>query len=105
MTSREGRAGSTNRNMTAFAALPSATKLIEPLKGGAGFTGRRPGGKSRWTGKAQKMIRLEPRLVAELSADHISGGQFRHGSRLLRWRTDKAPQDCTMDQIKARVRV
>jgi ATP-dependent DNA ligase len=74
-------------------------KLLKPLKGGAGFTVRSPGGKSRWTGKIQKMIRLDPTLVAELSADHISGGQFRHGSRLLRWRTDKAPQDCTMGQI------
>jgi hypothetical protein len=47
----------------------------------------------------QKLVRLDPKLVAELSADHISGGQFRHGSRLIRWRSDKAPQDCTMDQI------
>ena len=43
-------------------------KLLAPLKGGTGFTGRAPGGKSRWTGKTQKMVRLEPRLVAELSA-------------------------------------
>ena len=75
-------------------------KLLEPLMGGTGFTGRLPGSKSRWTGKSQKMIRLDPVLVAELSADHISGGQFRHGSRLLRWRTDKAPQDCSMDQLR-----
>jgi hypothetical protein len=45
------------------------------------------------------MVRLEPRPVVELSADHISGGQFRHGSRLIRWHTDKAPKDCTIDQI------
>ena len=44
---------------------------------------------------------LDPVLVAELSDDHISGGQFRHGSRLIRWRTNKAPQGCRMDQIKA----
>ena len=75
-------------------------KLLKPLRGGTGFTGRSPGGKSRWTGQVQRMIQLKPILVAELSADHISGGQFRHGSRLIRWRTDKAPEDCTMDQIQ-----
>ena len=88
---------------------PSSPALIaptppagEPLKGGTGFTGRSPGGKSRWTGKAQKMVRLEARLVAELRVDHISGGQFRQGSRLIRWRTDKAPEDCRMDQVRMR---
>ena len=83
-----------------YDAAAEIARLLAPLKGGSGFTGRTPGGKGRWTGKTQRMVRLEPRLVAELSADHISGGQFRHGSRLIRWRTDKAPEDCTMDQIR-----
>jgi hypothetical protein len=60
----------------------------------------RPGGKSQWTGKTQKMVRLDPILVVELSADHICGGQFRHGSRLIRWRTYEAPEDCAMDQMR-----
>ena len=83
--------------------LPVATEIDSDLrgtrKGYLGFTGA-PGGKSRWTGKTQKMVPLDPVLVAELSADHISGGQFRHGS-VVRWRTDKAPKDCTMEQIKS----
>jgi ATP-dependent DNA ligase len=83
-----------------YDTAPEIAQLLKPLRNGKGFTGRTPGGKSRWTGKTQKMIRLDPRLVAELSADHISGGQFRHGSRLLRWRTDKAPEDCTMEQVR-----
>ncbi len=83
-----------------YDGAPEIAQLLKPLRGGTGFTGRTPGGKSRWTGKTPKMIRLDPRLVAELSADHISGGQFRHGSRLLRWRTDKAPEDCTMEQVR-----
>ena len=31
---------------------------------------------------------------------HFSGGRFRHGTRLLRWRPDKAPRQCTMDQVR-----
>lgn len=72
---------------------------LEPLIGGEGFTGRAPGGKSRWTGRERKPIPLRPELVAEVSADHITGEHMRHGARLLRWRDDKRPEDCTMDQI------
>ena len=73
--------------------------LVQPLIGGSGFTGNLPGGKSRWGGAERKAIPLEPRLVAEVSADYIENGRFRHGSRLLRWREDKAPRACTMDQL------
>jgi ATP-dependent DNA ligase len=45
-------------------------------------------------------VPLQPVLVVEVSADHITGEHMRHGSRLLRWRTDKAPESCTMDQIR-----
>jgi hypothetical protein len=74
-------------------------EILHPLVGGPGFTGRAPGGKSRWSSRDRQFIPLQPKLVAEVSADHIEGARFRHGSRLLRWRTDKAPVDCTMDQI------
>jgi ATP-dependent DNA ligase len=40
--------------------------------------------------------------VAEVSADHIENGRFRHGSRLIRWRDDKGPRACTMDQVVRR---
>ena len=75
-------------------------KLLKPLIGGSGFTGNAPGGKSRWSsGRERKPVPLEPRLVAEVSADHIENGRFRHGSRLIRWRDDKEATACTMDQI------
>jgi ATP-dependent DNA ligase len=74
-------------------------KLVKPLMGGSGFTGNAPGGLSRWSSRERIPIPLEPRLVAEISADHIENGRFRHGSRLIRWRDDKEPQACTMDQI------
>jgi ATP-dependent DNA ligase len=75
-------------------------RLLEPLVGGQGFTGRAPGGKSRWSGRERVPVPLHPVLVVEVSADHITGEHMRHGARLLRWRTDKAPESCTIDQIK-----
>jgi ATP-dependent DNA ligase len=74
-------------------------ELLKPLVGGPGFTGRAPGGKSRWSGRERKVVPLKPRLVVEASADHIENEHFRHGARLLRFREDKKPETCTMDQI------
>jgi ATP-dependent DNA ligase len=73
---------------------------VEPLIGGTGFTGRAPGGKSRWSGRERDPVPLHPRLVAEVSADHVTGEHMRHGARLIRWRPDKDPESCTMDQIR-----
>ncbi|HEY5813906.1 MAG TPA: ATP-dependent DNA ligase [Terrimicrobiaceae bacterium] len=71
-------------------------KLIEP----PGFTGSAPGGPSRWNqGKEKIWHPLKPVLVIEVSYDHVSGNRFRHGTKLLRWRPDKAPGQCTMDQL------
>ena len=75
-------------------------RKVEPLVGGAGFTGRAPGGKSRWSGREREPVPLEPRLVVEVSADHITGDHMRHGARFIRWRPDKDPATCTMDQIR-----
>jgi ATP-dependent DNA ligase len=44
---------------------------------------------------------VRPELVAEVRFDHVSGGRFRHGTAFLRWRPDKSPRTCTMDQIAA----
>ena len=78
------------------------TGLLEPLVEEPGFTGRRPGGPSRWSTKRTEEWRpLKPVLVAEVSYDHFTGGRFRHGTQLLRWRPDKAPEHCTMDQVQA----
>jgi ATP-dependent DNA ligase len=75
--------------------------IIEPLKGGTGFTGRAPGGPSRWSTEwSGEWEPLEPTLVCEVRYDHFSGGRFRHGTKLLRWRPDKAPGQCTIDQVR-----
>ena len=76
-------------------------KIVEPLKGGTGFTGRAPGGPSRWsTERSGEWEALKPTLVCEVRYDHFSGGRFRHGTKLLRWRPDKKPRQCTFDQLK-----
>jgi ATP-dependent DNA ligase len=76
-------------------------KVVEPLAGGAGFTGRAPGGPSRWsTKRSSEWVPLEPSLVCEVRYDHFAGGRFRHATRFLRWRPDKKPELCTMAQLK-----
>ena len=44
---------------------------------------------------------MRPELVVEVSFDHVSDGRIRHGTKVLRWREDKAPADCTFDQLDA----
>ncbi len=83
------------------------TRRLEALrdKNGpdAGFTGRAPGGVSRWsTERTGEWEPLPPELVVEVSYDHFTGGRFRHGTRLLRWRPDKLPRQCTLDQVTRR---
>ena len=73
------------------------TKLIAP----PGFTGNAPGGPSRWsTKRSAEWQPLKPKLVVEVTYDHFSGDRFRHGTRLMRWRPDKALAQCTLDQVK-----
>jgi ATP-dependent DNA ligase len=80
---------------------PALTKKLKSLAGPSGFTGNAPGGPSRWaTKRSAEWVSLKPKLVVEVCYDHFTGERFRHGTRLLRWRPDKAPKQCTMDQIK-----
>jgi ATP-dependent DNA ligase len=79
---------------------PALTKRLERLVEKPGFTGRAPGGPSRWsTERSGDWCPLRPELVVEVRYDHVSGGRFRHGTTFLRWRPDKAPGQCRMDQI------
>lgn len=79
---------------------PALTRRLETLRGEPGFTGSKPGAPSRWsTERSSEWTPLRPELVAEVAFDHVSGGRFRHGTRLVRFRPDKAPEQCRMDQI------
>jgi len=80
----------------------SMLRKLEPLIKPPGFTGRAPGGPSRWsTGRSAEWQPLAPKLVVEVRYDHFTGGRFRHGTRFLRWRPDKKPSQCTLDQVKS----
>ena len=82
---------------------PALTKKLEPLIGPPGFTGHAPGGPSRWsTRRSSEWEPLRPKLVVEVCYDHFSGDRFRHGTWLLRWRPDKAPEQCTLVQVRPR---
>jgi ATP-dependent DNA ligase len=76
--------------------------ILKPFMGGEGFSGKAPGGPSRWTRDAHdtEWFPLKPKLVGEFRYDHFSGGRFRHGTKFLRWRPEKKPEQCTMEQLR-----
>ena len=75
-------------------------KQLRELEKPPGFTGTSPGGPSRWRQTEEPWFPLDPKLVVEVQYDHVTNNRFRHGTRLLRFRTDKAARQCTMDQLK-----
>ncbi len=78
---------------------------LEPLIATPGFTGKAPGGPSRWNnGKASEWEPLRAELVVEVLYDQVTANRFRHGTRLVRWRPDKAPRQCRMDQLAYELR-
>jgi len=78
------------------------TKKLEALRGKNPFEVRVPGGPSRWaSAKSGEWEPVKPKLVCEVEYDYFSQGRFRHGSKFLRWRPDKAPKQCTMEQVVA----
>lgn len=83
---------------------PALTDRLIPLITETSFTGNAPGGPSRWsTKRSSEWVPLKPKLVVEISYDHFTGGRFRHGTSILRWRPDKKPRQCGMEQLKQKV--
>jgi ATP-dependent DNA ligase len=81
---------------------PDLTRTLEARRGEPGFTGRAPGGPSRWsTERTGEYEKLRHELVVEVAFDHVTGDRFRHGTRLLRWRPDKRPDQCRMEQLQS----
>jgi ATP-dependent DNA ligase len=60
------------------------------------------GDPSRWKSEKElEWIELHPELVVEVSFDHASGGRIRHGTRIVRWRDDKPPRECRLEQMQS----
>jgi len=80
---------------------PAITERLEKLVKPPGFTGKAPGGLSRWsTKRSAEWQPVKASLVVEVQFDHFTGGRFRHGTKFLRWRPEKAPRDCTAKQVQ-----
>jgi ATP-dependent DNA ligase len=78
-----------------------AKELLVPIIGEPGFTGARPGGVSRWGSRDTEWHPVKPRIVVEVQFDRVTGNRFRHGAKFVRWRPDKDPRQCTMEQMYA----
>jgi ATP-dependent DNA ligase len=82
------------------AERPALTRNLDKLRGPPGFTGKAPGGPSRWsTDRSGDWVPVRPELVVEVRFDHVTGNRFRHGTKLVRWRPDKSPRQCMLEQI------
>ncbi len=82
---------------------PALTKKFEALRKAPGFTGNAPGGPSRWsTERTGEWEPVDPKTVVEVTYDHFTGERFRHGTKIVRYRPDKAPRQCTMEQVEHR---
>jgi len=80
---------------------PALTEKLVGMIKEPGFTGSAPGGLSRWsTKRSTEWKPVDPKLVVEVQFDHFTGGRFRHGTKFLRWRPDKAARDCTFKQVE-----
>jgi ATP-dependent DNA ligase len=81
------------------------TPRLEALAGPSAFDGSAPGGQSRWSnGRSTEWQPLRPELVVEVGYDQVTGSRFRHGTSFIRWRPDKAPAQCRMDQLEPELR-
>jgi ATP-dependent DNA ligase len=95
---------------TEAAALLEALRSLQPQPGidstdgvlaGFGEHARHPGAESRWNGDRDvDFFPVRPVLVVEVSYDQLTGDRFRHATRFERWRPDKDPRDCSMDQVE-----
>jgi ATP-dependent DNA ligase len=67
---------------------------------GGGTTGRLPGSAGRWAvGMELDWVPLAPERVCEVAYDQLDERRFRHPARFVRWRPDREPLSCMLDQL------
>jgi ATP-dependent DNA ligase len=89
----------------ARAQRPELTKRLRERIEPPGFTGKSPGAPSRWSNERSSAWEpLRPDLVVEVCYDQVTADRFRHGTKLLRWRPDKKPEQCTFEQLQREAR-
>ena len=93
--------GGTLRGVGHTSGFSAKQKRELPAKLAKYETGNRGSGEpSRWANERDlEWIELRPELVVEVTFDHTSNGRIRHGAKIARWRTDKDPRECTLDQL------
>jgi ATP-dependent DNA ligase len=88
----------------AVAERKALVARLQPYAGGSGFTGGAPDtAPSRWdrgTDRDKSFVALRPELVLEVAFDQVTSGRIRHGTKPVRWRTDKSPGQCTLEQLE-----
>jgi ATP-dependent DNA ligase len=83
---------------------PALTAKLKHLTAPSAFTGSAPGGPSRWADeRSSEWQPVKAKLVVEVRYDHVTDNRFRHGTKFIRWRADKAPRQCTLSnwQVKS----
>jgi ATP-dependent DNA ligase len=55
---------------------------------------------NRWGSGELEQAAVHPELVVEVRYDKVQGNRFRHGTKLIRWRDDKRPDDCTWRELR-----
>ena len=75
---------------------------LRPLRAATSFDASPPGGKSRWSGeRSTEWYPVRPELVVEVGYDQVTGGRLRHGASFIRWRPDKSPRQCRLEQLQS----
>ncbi len=96
------------RNVGGIGAFTAAMRreliaLLEPLvvRDDEGAVAHAETDRSRFSSsKDVGYVPLRPELVVEVAFDQLEGVRFRHAVTFLRWRPDREPRSCTLEQIE-----